>query len=144
MIIPTVLSSIRKAQGRKEVSSSMLIDEVERVCALRPAYVKIYGEKKAESPHKNWMAYFLKAPRAGYRVFNESGIARPFKKNSHQSFENVVMVFILPKTAQEHLPEETLGRITTLKTFAWLELDANIVEVHTVWIVADVLLALLA
>ncbi|POS81933.1 hypothetical protein EPUL_005573, partial [Erysiphe pulchra] len=56
VMIPTVPASIRKVQGEIEVSDSMLIDEVER------------------------MAYFSKAPRAGFRIFDESGIARPFKK----------------------------------------------------------------
>ncbi|KHJ34397.1 putative eka-like protein [Erysiphe necator] len=86
MIIPTVPSTIRKVQGQIEVSNSMLTDEVERVCAIRPAHVKLYGGNKAEAPHKTWMAYFSKAPRAGFRVFDESGITRPFKKQQPLEF----------------------------------------------------------
>ena len=52
---------------------------------------------------------------------------------------------IIPlKTAPEHLLVETVGRLTTPKTFAWLPLNVGIVEVHTARIVVDVLLALLA
>ncbi|KHJ31610.1 putative eka-like protein [Erysiphe necator] len=60
MIIPTVPTSIRKVQGKIEVSNSMLIDEVERVCSIRPAHVKLYGENKAEAPHRTWMTRSFK------------------------------------------------------------------------------------
>ncbi|POS83107.1 hypothetical protein EPUL_004738 [Erysiphe pulchra] len=78
VIVPTVPSKIRKVQGEIEVSSSMLTDEIERVCSLRPAHVKLYGRNKAEAPHRTWMAFFTKAPNATFRVIDESGIARPF------------------------------------------------------------------
>ncbi|KHJ30210.1 putative eka-like protein [Erysiphe necator] len=41
MIIPTVPTPIRKVQEEIEVSNSILIDEVERVCSKRPAHVKL-------------------------------------------------------------------------------------------------------
>ncbi|KHJ34349.1 putative eka-like protein [Erysiphe necator] len=41
MIIRTVPTSIRKVQEEIEVSSSMLIDKVERVCSIRPAHMKL-------------------------------------------------------------------------------------------------------
>ncbi|KHJ30753.1 putative eka-like protein [Erysiphe necator] len=80
VIIPTVPTSIRKEHGEVEVSSSMPTEEVERVCSIRPAHVKLYGRNKAEAPHRTWMAYFSKSSCAGFRVFDESGIARQFKK----------------------------------------------------------------
>ncbi|POS81841.1 hypothetical protein EPUL_006083, partial [Erysiphe pulchra] len=86
VIVPTVPSKIRKVQGEIEVSSSMLTDEIERVCSLRPAHVKLYGRNKAEAPHRTWMAFFIKAPNATFRVFDESGIARPFKKQQPIEF----------------------------------------------------------
>ncbi|KHJ30755.1 putative eka-like protein [Erysiphe necator] len=86
VIIPTVPSSIRKVQGQVEINHLMLTDEVERVCSMRPAYVKLYGRNKSEAPHRTWMAYFPKAPRTGFRVFDESGIARPFKKQQPLEF----------------------------------------------------------
>ncbi|KHJ31232.1 putative eka-like protein [Erysiphe necator] len=86
VILPTVPSSIRKVQGQMEVSSAMLIEEVERVTSILPAHVKLFGRNKAETPHRTWMAYFSKAPRTGFRVFDESGIARPFKKQQPIEF----------------------------------------------------------
>ncbi|KHJ30484.1 putative eka-like protein [Erysiphe necator] len=69
-----------------EVSSAMLIEEVERITSIRPAHVKLFGRNKAEAPHRTWMAYFSKASRTGFRVFDESGIARPFKKQQPIEF----------------------------------------------------------
>ena len=63
----------------------MLIDEIERVCSIRPAHVKLYGGNKPGAPHRTWMAYFPTAPRTSFRVFDDSGIARNFKK--HQSLD---------------------------------------------------------
>ncbi|KHJ33121.1 putative eka-like protein [Erysiphe necator] len=50
VIIPTVPSTIRKEQGDVEVSSSMLADEIERVCSVRPAHLKLYRRNHPESP----------------------------------------------------------------------------------------------
>ncbi|KHJ31153.1 putative eka-like protein [Erysiphe necator] len=86
VIIPTVPSLIRKEHGEVKVSSSMLTDEVEPVCSIRPAHVKLYGRNKAEAPHRTWMAYFPKSPRAGFRLFDESGIARKFTKQKPLEF----------------------------------------------------------
>ncbi|POS84068.1 hypothetical protein EPUL_003472, partial [Erysiphe pulchra] len=61
VIIPTVPSTIRKEQG------------------------EVIGNK-AETPHRTWMAYFPKAPRASFRVFDESGISRQFKKQQKLEF----------------------------------------------------------
>lgn len=80
IIIPTVPSSIRKVQGEVEVSRSMLTDEIERVCSIRPAHVKLYWRNKVEASHRTWKAYFPKPPRTRFRVLNESGIARQFKR----------------------------------------------------------------
>lgn len=86
VLIPTVPSSIRKEHGEVEISSSLLSDEIERVCSMRPVYVKLYGRNKPEAPHRTWMAFFLKTPRIGFRVFDESGIARSFKKQHPLQF----------------------------------------------------------
>ncbi|KHJ31294.1 putative eka-like protein [Erysiphe necator] len=80
VIVPTVPSKIRKEQGEIEVSSSMLTDKIERVCSLYPANLKLYGRNKAEAPHRAWMAFFTIAPSTKFRVFDESGIVRSFKK----------------------------------------------------------------
>lgn len=80
VLIQTVPAFIRKGQGEVEVSKSMLADEVERIWSVRPAHLKLYWGKKAEVPHRTWMAFLPKAPRDSFKVFDESGIAMPFKK----------------------------------------------------------------
>ncbi|KHJ33394.1 putative eka-like protein [Erysiphe necator] len=86
VLIPTVPSKIRKQHGEVEINSSLLSDEIERVCSVRPAHVKLYGRNKPEAPHRTWMAFFVKAPHSSFRVFDESGIARSFKKQQSIEF----------------------------------------------------------
>ena len=98
LLIPTVPTFIRKELGEVEVNNNMLADEVERVCSVRPAHIKLYGRNKPEAPHRAWMGFFPKAPRGTFKVFDESGIAGPFKKqqplefckksNGHHSIKN--------------------------------------------------------
>ncbi|KHJ33499.1 putative eka-like protein [Erysiphe necator] len=86
VIVPTVPANIRKEHGEVEVNKSMLIEEIERVCHTRPAHVKLYGGIKPGAPYRTWMAYFPIAPRTSFRVFDESGIARKFKKQQPLEF----------------------------------------------------------
>ncbi|POS82334.1 hypothetical protein EPUL_006231, partial [Erysiphe pulchra] len=88
VLIPTVPAFIRKEQGEVEVSNILLADEVERVCSVRPAHLKLYGGSKARAPHRTWMALFSKAPSGSFKVFDESGNARPFKKQKWLDFSN--------------------------------------------------------
>ncbi|KHJ30290.1 putative eka-like protein [Erysiphe necator] len=69
-----------------EVNKEMLVDEIERVCSARLAHFKLYGGNKLEAPHITWLAYFSKAPREGFRMFDESGIVRPYKKQQPLEF----------------------------------------------------------
>ena len=80
VIIPTVPFSIRTLAGITEVTKEILSDEIERVSKVRPVSLKLYGHNNSAAPHRTWMAYFTKAPRATFRVFDESGIGRSFKK----------------------------------------------------------------
>ncbi|POS82857.1 hypothetical protein EPUL_005238 [Erysiphe pulchra] len=64
----------------------MLADEVERICSIQTAHSKLYGRNKAEAPHRTWMAFFPKARRSSFKVFDESGIASPFKKQQPLEF----------------------------------------------------------
>ncbi|KHJ30087.1 putative eka-like protein [Erysiphe necator] len=84
--ITTVLSKTRKRQGEVEISISLLSNEIERVCSVRPAHVKLYGRSKPEVPHKTWMGVLVKALQSGFRVFDESGIARSFKQQQPLEF----------------------------------------------------------
>ncbi|KHJ36232.1 putative eka-like protein [Erysiphe necator] len=75
---PTVPASVQMEQGLVEVSKVILADEIERVCSVRPARLKMYGGNRSFSP--NLVGLFTKAPHGGFRVFDEPGIARPYKK----------------------------------------------------------------
>ncbi|KHJ33172.1 putative eka-like protein [Erysiphe necator] len=86
VLIPTVPAFIRKEQGVVEVSNTLLADKVERVYSVRSANLKLYGRNKAEAPHRTWMAFLSKAPRGSFKVFDESGVARPFKKQQPLEF----------------------------------------------------------
>ncbi|POS81994.1 hypothetical protein EPUL_006669, partial [Erysiphe pulchra] len=88
VIIPTVLKTICTTEGSLEVTKSMLGDEVERVTGIRPCALKLYGHSRHEAPHRTWMAFFKKAPRPGFRVFDESGIMRNFKRKQSIDFCN--------------------------------------------------------
>ncbi|KHJ30625.1 putative eka-like protein [Erysiphe necator] len=86
ILVPTVPAFIQMEQGKVEVNKNMLSDEIERVCSVRPVHVKLYGRNNPEAPHRTWMAYFSNAPRSGFRVFDESGIMRPYKKQQPLEF----------------------------------------------------------
>ncbi|KHJ34547.1 putative eka-like protein [Erysiphe necator] len=73
--VPTVPVYIRTLQGKVEVRNTMLADEIERVSLIRPSFLKLYGQNNPAAPHRIWMAFFAKAPRPGFRVFDESGPA---------------------------------------------------------------------
>ncbi|KHJ35727.1 putative eka-like protein [Erysiphe necator] len=79
----------------------MLADEIERVCSVRPVQLKIYGRNKIEAPHRTWIEFFSKPPRARLRVFDESGIARPFKKQQPIDF---------CKRCKDHHPTKNCSR----------------------------------
>ena len=85
-MIPTVPISISTEKGRIEITKEMLANEIERVSSMRPVSLRLYGRNLPDAPHRTWMAYFTKAPRPGFRVFDESGIMRKFKKQQSIDF----------------------------------------------------------
>ncbi len=102
LLIPTVPTTISRLDDRLEVTrlevtKTMLMDEIERVTSVRPVTVKLFGYQRFGAPHRTWMAFFSKAPRPGFRVFDESGMAAKFKKqraidfckrcNGHHSYK---------------------------------------------------------
>ncbi|KHJ35089.1 putative eka-like protein [Erysiphe necator] len=107
VIVPTVLATIRKEQGEVEVSKSILNDEIERVCSMRPAHVKPYGGNKPRTPHRTWMACFPTAPCTSFKVFDKSEIARKFKKQQPLEFANGAMAIFLQKNVLGRLRVET-------------------------------------
>lgn len=84
--VPTVPRVIYTLKERLEVTGALLADEIERVSSIRPAAVKPYGMNNPEAPHCTWLALFTKALRPGFRVFEESGLVRPFKKQRPLDF----------------------------------------------------------
>ncbi|POS88324.1 hypothetical protein EPUL_000737 [Erysiphe pulchra] len=86
VIVPTVPASIRTLQGKVEVNKSMLADEIERVSSVRPSFVKLHGHNNPAATHRTWMALFAKAPRPGFRVFDESGLVMLRKKKKSLEF----------------------------------------------------------
>ena len=86
ILVPTVPRSIRTVEGHIEITKSMLVDEIERVSSKRPAFVKLYGTPKPDAPHRTWMAFFTDTPRVGFRVFDESGVTKVFKKKQPIEF----------------------------------------------------------
>ncbi|POS83693.1 hypothetical protein EPUL_005062, partial [Erysiphe pulchra] len=86
ILVPTVPRSIRTVEGHVEIKKSMLTDEIERVSSKRPTFVKFYGNPKPEAPHRTWLAFFTDTPRDRYRVFDESGITKVFKKKQLLEF----------------------------------------------------------
>ncbi|KHJ30449.1 putative eka-like protein [Erysiphe necator] len=82
ILIPIVPSTTCLEQGQIDIYNTM----IERICSVRPAHLKIYGRNDTNAPHRTWMAYFTKAPRGRFRAFDESGIARSFKKQQPLQF----------------------------------------------------------
>ncbi|POS83083.1 hypothetical protein EPUL_005064 [Erysiphe pulchra] len=80
VIIPTVSRYIRTEKGQVEVTKELLLDEIERVTSMRPNSIKLYGHSRLEATHRTWLALFIRAPRPGFCVFDESGMNRIFKK----------------------------------------------------------------
>lgn len=64
----------------------MLANEIERVTSVRLASVRLYGSSNQVAPHRTWMAFFTKAPRPGFRVFDESGKVTISKKQKTIDF----------------------------------------------------------
>ncbi|POS82478.1 hypothetical protein EPUL_005514, partial [Erysiphe pulchra] len=109
-------SARSKEQVELEVNSSILADEVEQVCFVRPAHLKLHGRNNAKAPDRTWMTN-LESP----------GL---MKSNILSSFVNDVTAIILRKTASEHHLMETVALQTTQKTYVWPQLNAEIAGDH--------------
>ncbi|KAI1008088.1 hypothetical protein K3495_g138 [Podosphaera aphanis] len=53
---------------------------------LRPTVLKLFGSVNHDAPHRTWLGLFSKAPRPGFRLFDESGLAKVFKKQDPIDF----------------------------------------------------------
>lgn len=86
VIVPTVPTYIRILQGKNEVNKIMLADDIERMSSVRPSFLKLYSHNNPAVPHRTWMALFAKAPKPGFRVFDESVLIMIHKKEKPLEF----------------------------------------------------------
>ena len=86
IIIPTVPAHIRTLEGRIKVTEPILTDEIERISNIRPSAVRLFGQNNPSTPHRTWMTFFSKLLWSGFRVIDESGLARPFNKHGPLEF----------------------------------------------------------
>ncbi|POS85461.1 hypothetical protein EPUL_002699 [Erysiphe pulchra] len=92
LLVLTVPKFIRTIKGQTEVTKEMLSNKIERVTSTRPTSVRHYGTSNTEAPHRTWMAYFDKASRPSFRVFDESGRELLYSKSRRRlTFASVVM-----------------------------------------------------
>ncbi|KHJ30299.1 putative eka-like protein [Erysiphe necator] len=117
IIIPTVPRSIQMVQDQMKISSSMLSDEVERVCSIRPAHVKLYGRRYSTSPE---LQEYLKNENLWIPVKDATAITPQ-------------------RIARGHLHVEIADQSTTHRIHAWLQLSVETVVVLIGPTVADVL-----
>ncbi|POS81782.1 hypothetical protein EPUL_006481, partial [Erysiphe pulchra] len=80
LLVPMMPKFIRAIQGQTEVTKEMLSNEIELVTPTLPTSIRHYSTSIIEAPYRTWMAFFDKAPRPGFRVFDESGSVTVFKK----------------------------------------------------------------
>ena len=71
LLIPTVSASIYTDKGCVVMTHKMLSDQIECISSVRPTTVKPSGNVNHDAPHRKWLGIFSKAPRHGFRVFNE-------------------------------------------------------------------------
>ncbi|CCU83007.1 EKA-like protein [Blumeria hordei DH14] len=75
--IPNVPVSIVRERGPVVVDSEWVFDKNALTTGARPIHVRPHGTCRPGAPHRNWHALFDRevAPRAGFRLFDESGKA---------------------------------------------------------------------
>ncbi|KAI0991487.1 hypothetical protein K3495_g16700, partial [Podosphaera aphanis] len=78
---PTVPVALKVHGDSIPITPDMVSDEIARVSHKVPTQVRPHGTCKEGSPHQNWQALFPResAPRPGFRLFCESGLATPFR-----------------------------------------------------------------
>ncbi|POS82016.1 hypothetical protein EPUL_005566, partial [Erysiphe pulchra] len=75
--IPNVPVAIQSLNNNVFVTKDMVEAEITRVPQASPTTVRPHGKTKAEVPYQSWLAHFPRshAPRVGFRIFDESGLA---------------------------------------------------------------------
>ncbi|KHJ31844.1 putative eka-like protein [Erysiphe necator] len=79
--IATVPVALRTSIGSVIVEDTNLASEIVRVINVATKMVRVHGKTHADAPHHSWLAHFPReqAPRPGFRLFDESGIAVLYK-----------------------------------------------------------------
>ncbi|POS82454.1 hypothetical protein EPUL_005836, partial [Erysiphe pulchra] len=79
--IPTVPAALTKPDGRVVVDNDSVIAEITRVTNSTPKIVRLHGKTRPGAPHHSWLSHFTReqAPRPGFRIFDESGLASIYK-----------------------------------------------------------------
>ncbi|KHJ36446.1 putative eka-like protein [Erysiphe necator] len=79
--IATVPVALTKSDDRVVVDNDRVIAEITRVTNSTPKIVRLHGKTRPGAPHHSWLAHFTReqAPRPGFRIFDESGLAYIYK-----------------------------------------------------------------
>ncbi|KHJ35213.1 putative eka-like protein [Erysiphe necator] len=79
--IATVPVALRTPNGTVIVEETNLAAEITRVTNVIPRMVRQHGKTRAGAPYRSWLTNFARdqAPRPGFRLYDESGIAVIFK-----------------------------------------------------------------
>ncbi|POS81712.1 hypothetical protein EPUL_006552, partial [Erysiphe pulchra] len=79
--IATVPVTLKTSNGSVTVDDTNLTNEIIRVTNVAPKMVRVHGKSRAVAPHRSWLAHFPRehAPRPGFRLFDESGVAITYK-----------------------------------------------------------------
>lgn len=100
------------------MTKQMLANEIGRVSSVKLELVRLYGRNKVEAPHRLWIALFTKATWLGFRIFDQSGLGRIYKKKQPLNSVSVAIDMTRQNITIEHYPVETMPRQTTRKRFA--------------------------
>ncbi|POS81821.1 hypothetical protein EPUL_006452, partial [Erysiphe pulchra] len=75
--IRNVPVAIQSPNNKVFVTKDMVEAEITRVTQASPTTVRPHGKTKAGAPYQSWLAHFPRshAPRVGFRIFDESGLA---------------------------------------------------------------------
>ena len=79
--IATVPVAIKYSTGVVSTTAQMVADEIFRVTGKVPTQLRPHGVTKSGAKYQNWQALFTResAPRPGFRLFYESGMASTFR-----------------------------------------------------------------
>ncbi|KAI0991904.1 hypothetical protein K3495_g16283, partial [Podosphaera aphanis] len=75
--ISTVPVALNTRLGKVQITEEMVLNEIIRITKATPLKVRLHGKSRLGAIQQSWLAYFEKAsaPRPGFRLFDDSGIA---------------------------------------------------------------------